>query len=670
MKNLSFIVALLGFLPIFLFGQWVSNPMENTLIGTGPGDQAIPKVGTCESGSTYIAWFSNEGANYNVRLQKLDVYGNKLWAEEGLLVSDHTSMSWLTDWDMTVDQEDCAILTLQDIRNVDNDAFAYRISPDGEFLWGEDGIEMSTGPAFDAAPKVTVTNAGNAVFAWQAETVIIMQKISPEGNKLWGDNGITLSGANTYSWPQLMPVGDDDVIMKYFEDSGPSWAPTRHVFAQRYDADGIEVWTEPAIISDAGGISAWTQIFPLLNDGNDGFFIAWHDDRDNNMLASVWVQHIDADGNVLLSDNGVEASTMTGRNHFYPYLSLPTGSEDIYVFWNEMDGDQNNRGIYGQKISSTSERLWTDNGKTFIEISSTNVYPFAAGNTNEDAIVFYEHYFDGINASIKAMRIDADGNFVWPGEMVDLCTVNSQKIHTYVGNFNNGQWIASWEDTRSGNADIYGQNIQVDGTLGPVTIPSNLTVTPDTVICDEVGPHYVYIENNTPNAIMINEIYFDQWSYVDFETPPTLPYSLGSNETLEIGLYVMVITYNFNPNGYVYDLMVIESEVDTNDVVIAINEDLLAKINTNSIDQVRINVYPNPSAESVTFEFSGMESPSELDIYNSTGKLIRSFNVNGLDAITWDGNNINNQKVEYGTYFYKAFYKETAVRGKIIIMQQ
>ena len=212
--------------------------MVNNAIATVPGEEAIPKVATAASGITYVSWFSVESGNYNVRLQKFDVYGNELWAEGGILISDNTQETWLTDWDMTVDQADHAILVWTDIRTGSNDIFAYRISPDGDFVWGDDGLQLSTGSAFDAAPKVTVTNAGNAVFAWQAETVIIRQKISPDGTLLWGDNGITMSGANTFSWPQLLPVGDDDVIMKFFEDTPPVWAPTRHVFAQRYDQNG------------------------------------------------------------------------------------------------------------------------------------------------------------------------------------------------------------------------------------------------------------------------------------------------------------------------------------------------------------------------------------------------------------------------------------------------
>ncbi len=473
MKTHFLIFVLLLNFSLFSFAQWSSDASVNTSVAIATGDQVIPKIATSPSGTTYISWFSGESGNYNVRLQKMDVYGNKLWADEGLLVSDHPAMSWLTDWDIAIDQEEHAIITFQDIRTGNNNIYAYRITPDGEFIWGDDGLELSNTTAFDASPKVTVTNAGNAIIAWASEDVVILQKITPEGTFLWGDNGITLSGENRYSWPQLLPVGDDDIILKYFEDSGPIMYPTRHILAQRYDMNGNPVWNEEAVISDAAGISAWTQIFPFINDGNDGFYIAWHDDRDNNMLASIFVQHIGSDGLILFADDGIEASTMPFRNHFYAKLALPPGSNDIFIVWNEMDANQNNRGIYGQKVSSSGERLWTNNGKAFIELSATDVYPFGAGNSDSDIVVFYDEYFNGMDAGIKAMRIDTDGNFVWENEIAELSTVQSQKSHPELNNFFNGQWIAVWADDRNGNNDIYGQNIQLDGTLGPVIVSIN-----------------------------------------------------------------------------------------------------------------------------------------------------------------------------------------------------
>lgn len=469
MKNKFTITIATFLLPLLALSQWSTDPAVNNPINTMSGEQAIPKIATCPNGDTYIASFSNESGNYNVRMQRLDAQGNLLWATNGILISDHTQMSWLTDWDMTADYENHAILTFQDIRNGgNNNVVAYRISPSGGFVWGPDGIALSNSTAFNVSPKVTVTSAGNIVFAWQSEDVIIMQKVSPSGSLMWGANGITLSASGiTYSWPQLLPVGTDDIILKYFEDTGPSYSPTRHVFAQRYDASGTAVWSSPASISSAGGISAWTQIFPFINDGSDGFYIAWHDDRDNNNLSSTYVQHISNTGVVLFQTNGVEASTLGNRNHFYPQLALPPGSSNVFVFWNEMDLDQNLRGIYGQKLSSTGSRLWATTGMVFIEISLNNVYPWTAKNSPSDVVLFYDDYYDGVNSQLKAMRIADDGSYVWTPSSKTICSVNSSKVHSEVNNFANNQWILSWEDDRNGNSDIYAQNIQLNGDLGP-----------------------------------------------------------------------------------------------------------------------------------------------------------------------------------------------------------
>lgn len=678
MKN--FILVLFAAFGLFLAGaaQWSTDPMENTAIATAPGEEAIPKVAVAESGITYVSWFSNESGNYNIRLQKFDVYGNKLWAEEGLLISDNPSMTWLTDWDMTVDQLEHAILVLQDIRTGFNDVFAYRISPEGVFVWGEDGLQLSTGEAFDAAPKVTVSNAGNAFFAWQADDVIIGQKISPEGTLLWGPNGLTMSGANTFSWPQLLPVGDDDIIMKFFEDTGPVWAPTRHVFAQRFDGTGNTVWAQPAVISDAGGISAWTQIFPFINDGNDGFYIAWHDDRDNNMLANMWVQHIGNDGSVLFAADGVEVSTMAARNHFYAHLALPEGSDDIFIYWNEMDGDQNLRGIYGQKVSSTGERLWTNNGKTFIEISALNVYPLAARNTETDMCVFYEEYFNAMDGKIKAMRIATDGSYVWDPNMIDMCTVQSAKVHTEVSELNNGQWIAVWEDDRNGTSDIYGQNIQLDGTLGPVNIVYNLDVYPDSLWFDDIQScldgQYFTIKNNTDVPLtIINfpvENFLSGWMWWISNFNGSFPYTVNPGDSLYLLVNISFPTGSPEIFDYVYDDILIEMEVQAYTVTICLNSDLIENINKLT-HQSGIKHFPNPFCDQISFEFNcDVESLAELTILNAQGTIVLNSVkircIRGMNVYVWNCKTNAGITVPGGIYFYTLTVGDKVITGRIV----
>ncbi len=673
MKKLIFTTISLIVLFAQLNAQWSTDPLENNAIGTAPGEEAIPKIAIAESGTTYISWFSNESGNYNVRLQKLDVYGNKQWADEGLLVSDNASMSWLTDWDMTVDQDECAILTLQDIRTGNNNIFAYRISPDGEFLWGADGLQLSNSPTvFNVSPKVTVTHSNNVVIAWQADNDVIRQKIAPDGTLLWGNNGITMTGANTYSWPQLLPVGTDDVIMKYFEDSGSFPGITRHVYAQRYDVDGNAVWSQDAVISDAGGITAWTQILPFINDGNDGFYIAWHDDRDFNNLASIYVQHIGPDGQVLLGANGTEASTMPNRNHFYAQLALPQNSEDIFVFWNEMDGDQNNRGIYGQKISSAGERLWTDSGKKFIEISPLDVYPYDAGNSDNELVIFYEENPSGSNAKIKAIGIDPDGNYIWPNSIVDICSLSSSKVHTTTSDFHDGQWITAWEDNRNGGSDIYGQNLKLDGTLGPVNFSGSVEVSPDTVFCETLGPHYVNIFNGTSDVVSLQSVTFEEGIHTYFENLPSLPTNIAANESLSIEFWVIPGVDASNPQLYYYDAINIVTDVSSDQVIVAINDDLISGINSTAVSN-ECFAYPNPSNGSVHFQFNAGNSGNlNLEILNSSGQMVKNLHYDASNQlnyqVTWDGTNQENEKVKPGTYFYILNTGKEQKTGKIILL--
>ncbi|HLN54138.1 MAG TPA: T9SS type A sorting domain-containing protein [Lentimicrobium sp.] len=469
MKKITLLVILFALIqPVN--AQWSTNPALNNAISDLSGEQVLPKIGLCSDGNIYIAFMSNVTGSYNVRLQKLDSQGNELWDHNGILISDHPTDSWISDWDMAVDINDHAVLTFSDVRAGGNwDVFAYRISPDGAFTWGDDGIALSDNSAFNVAPKVTCTNAGNAVFAWMSEDVIVMQKITPAGVKLWGDAGITLSSINSLKWPQLMPAGTDDIIMKYFDDAGSPQYPTRHVFAQRYNSSGVGIWSSPVVISNAGGISAQTQIFSFINDGTDGFYIAWHDDRDGNLIASSFVQHVNSSGQLVWPSNGVEVSLSGGYNHFYPYLALPQGSTDVYVFWNEMSGDQNQQGISGQKLSSTGARQWGNQGTTFIPLSYTPVYPEGASSSLTDMMVVYK--IGGYNNNqIKGMKIAPDGSFLWTPSSTVISSVSSNKAYSVMSNFANDQWIVSWADNRNDANDIYAQNIAIDGSLGPYEI--------------------------------------------------------------------------------------------------------------------------------------------------------------------------------------------------------
>ncbi len=464
--------AILTGLPVLLLASWSTDPLENTGFSDLPGDQVTPKIALLPSGEAYISWFSSESGNYNVRLQRVDVFGNELWAHNGLLVSDHTSMSWLTDYDLKADQEGCAVIAFQDVRTGNTNIYAYRISPEGEFLWGDDGIALSNNADFEPSPKIAITDSGYTIVAWQripeaGNDVIVLQKISPEGDLLWGD-GIVLQSESgeDYTRPNLIPSRGDCVILFWFKESGVPWNPIKHLYAQKFDSEGNPVWPEDVPLYLGDDIPIYVEP-DLVEDGEGGAYVGWYCGMST---LDIRVQHVDSEGNLTMAENGVPVSTMSNRNRVAPSLAYLPSENSLFVFWVEENYNQSAYGVYGQRLTPDGSRLWSDTGRSYIDLSPYGIAGLSAWPDDEGIGMFFAYYDFGnaVDSRIVGMRIDPDGIPLWDPPLVDLSALESEKSYLAVSPCSNGQWITVWSDYRNGNADIYGQNVQLSGQLGPI----------------------------------------------------------------------------------------------------------------------------------------------------------------------------------------------------------
>ena len=115
-------------------------------------------------GTSYISWFTpGTGGNYFPWIQKLDVGRNLQWPGGGKLVSTHTSMTWITDYSLAISPDTGVFIAFQDMRDVTNDIFIYKLSPSGTFLWGNDGVQLSSNADFEVNPVMAVHPDGSVV---------------------------------------------------------------------------------------------------------------------------------------------------------------------------------------------------------------------------------------------------------------------------------------------------------------------------------------------------------------------------------------------------------------------------------------------------------------------------------------------------------------------------
>ncbi len=472
--------------PVLAFAQWTDDPLVNTLITDQTGYQVETKITANGSGTIYLSWFAylDTLSGYETYLQRLDSNGNELWQHNGLLISDHPTRSWSSDYGLAMDQDTCATVAFVDIRTGYDNVFAYRISPDGDFLWGDDGIALSNDQNYAYSPTVVVTDQGNIVFAWTSSTddhlqaSVHLQKVAPDGQIVWGD-GVVVEGDSTERFrnPRLLPAENDEVIFVWAYDTGSVEYPTRELYAQKLDSAGNPVWAQPTpVYTGVEPIPVYVRHM-VESDDEGGFFVGWTV-AEGGLLLSNYVQHIDGEGALLMPTDGAEVSTTPNRNHAEPQFAYVAGSEELYVFWLEMNAGETEAGLYGQKLSGTGDRLWSDDGVAFYELADPAAGPFAGMGTvraaDDDVVVFYEYYDFGVanvvDSKVMAMRIDSDASYVWAEEHIELSSVQSWKSYFAVSDLRQNQWIVAWSDTRNDEEyeeDVYAQNIRPNGDLGP-----------------------------------------------------------------------------------------------------------------------------------------------------------------------------------------------------------
>jgi PKD repeat protein len=465
------LLMMMSCVPI-ISGQWTSNPAENTAITTMNGEQALPKVAVDSNGYAYVSWFTTETGSYNVRLQRLDREGNALWPGNGVLVSSEPQDTWISDYDLAVDPFGYAVITFTDIRTGQSNPVGYRISPNGDMMWGQTGILLVNDNNFDPSPKVCVTIVGNCIFAWQSipdsgDSQVKLQKISPDGQLLWGD-GITLSQSGIdFTAPYLLSAENDFVYLIWHTETGPYYAPNRGLYVQKIDVNGNFLWTTDVEVY-APVPSGPVVYLQMCRDNSGGIVFSWYRAIDSTHFHS-YVQHMDADGTISMPANGVLASTSTNRLHMYPAPAFLSQTQEIVLFFSEQDLNQNMRGMYSQKFDLQGNRLWGDEGIALIGLSNNDYGLFTADGKDNQAICIYQAAeFGTMDSKIQAVMLDDSGNFVWPEQFIDLSTYQSEKLHNVMTDYYMGQWVEVWQDRRNDDGDIYAQNIQPDGTLGIV----------------------------------------------------------------------------------------------------------------------------------------------------------------------------------------------------------
>ena len=166
--NMNRVSDLWSYLPVVLvlafsmsaWAQWSNDPAQNLGLSDIPGaDQIQPKVLALSDNGFFVSWFNNNPNDpppqgYDVYLQRLNATGHEQFPHNGEQIAKLTNTS-TEDYGLGIDTQGNSLLAFLDTREGANQQVTVaKVSPTGQSLWGQNGIQVTTGNPGAHNPKI------------------------------------------------------------------------------------------------------------------------------------------------------------------------------------------------------------------------------------------------------------------------------------------------------------------------------------------------------------------------------------------------------------------------------------------------------------------------------------------------------------------------------------
>ena len=309
--------------------QWTGNGVA---ICTGKTGLALGGIVTDGAGGAIITWHDRRDFTNSVFAQRIASDGTVMWTANGVTVSaqaDHQQYPSLAP-----DGSGGAIIAWEDHRSGGYDIYAQRIDANGASQWTAGGVLICDRDQNQTTAQVVEDGSGGAVIAWmdRRNTVdfdIFAQRVDASGARQWAASARPV-GAWTYDQSncRLIHVGSGVTIVTWID--GRSGTST-DIYAQKLNAAGTGQWTTNGIaVCAAAGDQDDVRI---VTNGSGGALISWDDERNGTSDIDICAQNIASGGTPSWTADGMEMCGASG-NQTLPVIS-EDGANGMFVAWED-----------------------------------------------------------------------------------------------------------------------------------------------------------------------------------------------------------------------------------------------------------------------------------------------------------------------------------------------
>jgi hypothetical protein len=452
--------------------QWTNNTRLNTLVANK--DASDIQMANTNDGRTWIAFYSNSGSNYDMRAQLLDVNGNRMLGDTGILVSNARSGSATFVFNVCVDNDNNFIIAFQVAKGSAYECVMQKISLTGQLLWGSRGVDL--GPGLAPYPATLSTN--EIAVAWNDNSGrIAYQKVSAAGVSAYSPAKIfTGNSGHIVSRAQVVAGTNGKFSMVYQDQfSAPFYT---HLFTQKFNNNGNTVWTKAVQISTLTTVSY--RYYNVFSE-NDTTYVGYYGNPATSNRFDAYVQRINANGILYSVDGSGIAPVLTSNNDRYEqtvYIAKKPGSNKIWAICTVTNSLQTESGVYVQKFNAHSGfQNFGFDGKEILPVSADlNSLAFCQLSLCDDNPFFL---VTNNTNKLAAIKLNSDGSFAWKNDLRLVGSSTTSKFRYGFTDFYKGQAVAVWQEDKGAGTMPYAQNIRCNGSTGSLSnsLENNLPTT-------------------------------------------------------------------------------------------------------------------------------------------------------------------------------------------------
>ncbi len=464
MKKLFFLVISLGAM-LTAKAQWVDDPATNTFLANcGNDDGELYMATNSNSGDTYIQWEGFGTNGWSPTLQRISFEGAPQWGDDGIHIGGHEFSSMSEGVAMTTTADGCVVSCFA---TYDGFSYAVKIDPDGNFVWGEQGLQLFGGLGFSRTELTAGDDGGFWALGFDYSN-LYLQYISADGT-LGPTTTISDSSGYKCMFGQLTLSLDNNVLLTY-EKVGSGFYTDKELYVVAVTPEGGIISPDQLLMSSQTFQS--TYIHKAIADGmGGGYAYIWHPGIGGAFNSYVF--HFNEIGFSTINDqNGISVHSTDPMNYYgYAYGAVDPVSHDLIVAYEQTDAStQSQSRLYVNRITATGERVWGEGIllADYVGVSYADIMVDAFEDGSGFSVIYTKSspsnsYF----TTVEAMGVDMNGNQLWAKT---LCSnVYRRTVCDNTPGFVMGQNIVTWVNCIDGG--IYGQNIGPDGNMGPIEPP-------------------------------------------------------------------------------------------------------------------------------------------------------------------------------------------------------